>query len=120
MKAPSKYFVDDLWFEKSARTERISFFVSHQTTATFILLLIESIIAGAASGFIVYREVKKFALIGLANVLTIVGVSVVTMFTRTEKKFVPINRRKLTFLIVFSIAYVIISLIFYFMLPATI
>ena len=120
MKAPSKYFVDDLWFEKSARTERISFFISHQTLATFILLVIESVIAGVVSGFIVYREVKKFALIGLANVLTVVGVSVVVMLTKTEKKFVTIDRRKLTFIIVFSIAYAIISLIFYLMLPAII
>ena len=120
MKAPSKYFIDDLWFEKSTRTERISFFVSHQTTATFILLVIESVIAGAVSGFIVYREVKKFALIGLANVLTVVGVSVVVMLTKTEKKFVAIDRKKLTFIIVFSIAYTIISLIFYLTLPTAI
>jgi uncharacterized membrane protein len=84
------------------------------------LLVIESVIAGAVSGFIVYHEAKKFALIGLANVLTVVGVSVVVMLTKTEKKFVAIDRRKLTFIIVFSIAYAIISLIFYLTLPTTI
>lgn len=117
MTVPSKYFVDDLWFEKSPRTERIAFFVSHQTTASFIFVIIASAIAGSVTGFIVYREIKKFALIGLANILTVVGLSVVIMLTKTEKKFEAIDRKKLTFIILFSIAYAIISLIFYFTLP---
>jgi hypothetical protein len=116
MNVPSKYFVEDLWFEKSSRTEAIQFFVSHKTTVAFILVVITSVIAGSVTGFIVYREIKKFALIGLANVLTVVGLSVVLMLTRTEKKgkFEAIDRKKLTFIILFSIVYAIVSLFFYF------
>jgi len=120
IRAPSKYFADDLWFEKSAKAEVINFFVAHRTLIIFILLTLSSAVAGIVSGFVVYREIKRFALIGLANVFTIIGVSLALLVTKTGKKFVAIDERKLAFIIVFSLVYLMTSSLFFFILPAII
>ena len=58
IRAPSKYFVRDLYFEESHQAKFFSFIVSHQILVIFVVMFI-SAVAGSIAGFIVYRKIKK-------------------------------------------------------------
>jgi hypothetical protein len=113
--APSKYFVSDLYFEESSRAKLIGFIVSHRILVILVVAII-SAAAGGITGFIIYRKMGKFALIGMANIFTLAGVAIALMFTKTKKKFEAIDEKKVLFLMIFSVIYVVISLSLYFVL----
>jgi hypothetical protein len=113
IEAPSKYFINDLYFEESLQAKLIGFIVSHRILIILVVVII-SAVAGGITGFIIYRKIGKFALIGMANIFTLAGVATAMMFTKTKKKFEAIDGKKLLFLIIFSVIYVVISLFLYF------
>jgi len=73
----------------------------------------------------VFREWKNYALIGLANVFSIIGLSIAVAFAKTKKidesvrrrlkqegfMVITTDKRKFAFVILFSIAFLIVSLI---------
>jgi len=90
---PSTNFVDDLWIEKFAqppasveRAARTLFI--HENMLYFIIawLIIASMLAGSLTGYLMFRDFKKFALIGLANCFTIVGTIIATYTFVKEKR----------------------------------
>lgn len=130
MNVPSKYFVDDLWFERGApfRVSYASFLnslISNPILAGFVFLVLISLLSGGFAGFVIYRDIKKFALLGLANIFTIIGLAIAVMFTKTKIKdeklrkeiekagLMVIDKRKFSFIGLFSISYLVISFLVY-------
>lgn len=137
--APSKFLIDDLWFNARAPfnialAKTIS---THPILATIILLIIISVVSGALAGFGVFREwrtkegIRKFALIGFWNSFSIFGMLIALSFARTKKMeedaLLLANQlqskgydtraiqrqdiRKLWFALIFSAIFVVLSLI---------
>jgi hypothetical protein len=131
MYAPSKYFTDDLWFDLTAPPKVLYADTIHYTISKnwivfeILFILIVSAITGALVGIIVFREWKNYALIGLANVFSIIGLSIAVAFAKTKKidesvrrrlkqegfMVITTDKRKFAFVILFSIAFLIVSLI---------
>lgn len=128
--APAKYLTNDLWISKKAPGKIIyadllcSLFSSHPLISLFILTVIFSMVSGAIAGYILFKEVKKFALLGLANLFTIFGVIfAILLFVKIEKldkdveekikkaNLIVLNKRKILFVIIFPILFIIVSLI---------
>lgn len=88
IRSQSKNFTDDLWI--SPRTPlKIVFadFINHYTRIyTFLILILLSVAAAITAGYVVDSHNKKnfykYALIGAANVFTIFGVILATVFTK--------------------------------------
>lgn len=91
--APSKVFTEDLWINNRAplSVTPALFVANHAFTTGLILLIVISIIASLLAGVIVFREIRnkkgliKFALIGIFNCFSIVGLMVATLFAATKK-----------------------------------
>lgn len=127
--APAKYLTQDLWISKKAPMKVVyadflnSLLSSHPSISLFVIIAIYSMIAGAITGFILFREVKKYALVGLANIFSIIGLAIAMIFVKTkgiDKKveeeiksagLILISKKKILFVILFSILFIIISLI---------
>jgi len=87
----AKNFVDDLWMKSLDdlprevtkvidRTEKRAQTFRENWLVLFIpWLFCLSLVSGALAGFILYRKPKKFALIGLANCLTLISLIVATI-----------------------------------------
>jgi len=128
---PSKYFKEDLWIDRVAPSKvsyatGLYYSVSrHPFITGIILVLVISAITGAVTGFIIFRDYKKYAFIGLTNVFTIIGLAIVMAFTRTKKleetlkkrirkegfAVIAIDKRKFYFIFLFSILFLIIGVI---------
>ncbi len=93
----AKSFVDDLWMERLDdlpeevqevldRIEERAWFFRENWLVLFIPWLIcLSLASGSLAGLILHRKPKKFALIGLANCLTQVGLIIATIFLAREE-----------------------------------
>jgi hypothetical protein len=129
--SPSKYFSDDLWFSEESPT-KVSYAYSiysavseYPLVSIVLLILVISTIAGAVTGLIVFREMSKYALVGLANVFTIIGLAIAVAFTKTKRldellrrrlkqegfMVITTDRKKIIFVILFSILFLVIGLI---------
>jgi hypothetical protein len=128
---PSKYFKQDLWIDqvvppKVEYATGLYYSVSrHPWITGIILILAISSITGAITGLLIFRDYKKYALIGLANVFTIIGLAIAMAFTKTKKleeslrkeirkeglTVVIVDRRKFYFLVLFSILFIITAII---------
>jgi len=129
MSVPSKYFIKDLWVDKGAPAKvayatELYQAINYNMLLTWVLLVVLiSVLTGAVTGIIIFRDPFRFALIGLANIFTIIGVVVVMAFVTTRKVdkrarnilkssgyFVLItDMRKLYFIILFSILFLIMA-----------
>ena len=128
---PSKYFKEDLWIDqvsppKVQYATGLYYSISkHPFITGIILILAISAITGAVTGFIIFRNYEKYALIGLTNVFTIIGLAIVMAFTKTRKleeslkkrirkqgfAVITIDKRKFYFVFLFSILFLIIGAI---------
>jgi len=128
---PSKYFKEDLWIDqvvppKVQYATGLYYSISkHPFITGVILVLVISAITGAVTGFIIFRDYEKYALIGLTNVFTIIGLAIVMAFTRTKRleetlkkrirkqgfAVITIDKRKFYFVFLFSILFLIIGAI---------
>lgn len=90
--APSKFFTDDLWLKAQApaKTYYSTFVARHPIVNAIILLILSSVIAGILAGLILFKDLRKkpikLGLIGLSNLLTILGLLITTMFVSTKNK----------------------------------
>jgi len=135
--APSKTLTDDLWIEKTTplKTFPALFIARHPFLIGVILLILISLLIGPLSAIIIFKEARnkkgliKFALLGLSNCLSIIGLVIATIFTKTkeikkedEDLLLEVKRRgystwamqakdirKLGFVPLFSISFLIIS-----------
>lgn len=124
--APSKYLIDDLWFSEGApaKVNYASMIVSidHWITKILMILLLSALTGGLA-GFIIFKEAKKYALLGLANVFSIVGLGIAVAFTKTKELSESLRKqiekeglvvitkdiKKLYFVILFSVLFLVIG-----------
>lgn len=128
---PSKYFNEDLWIDRVAPPKvnyatGLYYSISkHPFISGIILVLVISSITGAITGFLIFRDYEKYALVGLFNVFSIIGLAIAIAFTRTRKveeslkkqmrrqgfAVIMIDKRKFYFLFLFSILFLIIAVI---------
>lgn len=129
--APSKLLTEDFYFsgEHSAAVGYASglssLFESNWIKFLFVILL--SALTGALMGWFVFRSPKKFALVGLANCLTIIVLIIAIIFTDTKEidkdlkkklksKGIHVvgkdTKRKIAFVVGFSILYLILGWLF--------
>jgi hypothetical protein len=126
---PSKYFKEDLWIDQVAPPKvtyanGLYYSVSkHPFITGIILVLVMSSITGAITGLIIFKDYKRYALIGLTNIFSIIGLAIALAFTKTKKleesvkkeirkqglTVIMVDRRKLYFLVLFSILFLIIA-----------
>lgn len=90
--APSKLFIDDLWIKTQApfKTYYLTFIVEHSIFGFVIFLVLSSVMAGILAGMLVFKDLRKkpvnLVLFGLSNVLTILGLLIVTILIGTKSK----------------------------------
>ena len=131
IEAPSKLFAEDLW--ASEETPRkieyasgmYSLIQNNFTLFSISLLFLTSALAGAAAGFIVFKDYKKYAMLGLFNVFSIIGLAIALAFTRTKKvdsklkrmlkeqgfMVISSDKRKLRFIVLFSVLFLLATII---------
>jgi len=126
---PSKYLTNDLWFKQEAPAKAsyalavYSTISKHWFLSEIAFILGVSAITGAVTGLIVFGDWRKYALIGLANLFSIIGLAIAITFARTKKLdelfkrrlkqegliVISADRRKLAFVVIFSIGFLIIG-----------
>ena len=129
--APSKYFVKDLWMEKSPPIKVIKFNCLKKYGWLFgiIIFTISSCLSSLLAGISLFEEdvVNKKKLIqwGLWNFLTLIGFSIATIFLRTKRlkpelekrleseKIIIWDNRKIQFVMRFTMLFVITNLILF-------
>ena len=130
--APAKYFKDDLWFSYGAPINvglatMIYNAINQQPIITGILIiLIISAITGALAGYILFRNWKRYALIGLTNIFSIIVLAIVVLFSKSESNlssdlkarlkkegFSVIDKKKYSFIPLYSILYLAMCLAVY-------
>jgi len=89
--APSEKFAKDLWIKPGTPlrvllTFRIADFATKypMQTALFLVALLSFLVGGIA-GKICFGKFKKYALVGLSNLLTIIGLIIVTALLKKEE-----------------------------------
>jgi len=135
--APSKMFTKDLWISPKTplKANYTSFFANHPVINGMILLIICSILTGILAGLTVFKEsrnkkgIRKYGLLGLSNVLSLIGLIIATIFVKTKEVkeedkelFEELKRkgystwafewkdlRKLVFVPIFSMYFLVIS-----------
>lgn len=117
----SDYLTEDLWIEDSAPADVVfAEFINRQSWlwgTTFFAM--SSCLASMFAGAIVFRKgrlSKKFALFGLWNLFTLIGFVVASMFLIREKpqsqRTVDWGTRKTSFVFLFSVSFIIITVVF--------
>lgn len=110
--APAKLLKKDLWME-NGRPFKISLALSvinnHLFFGLFLYILIVGIvsfIAGGVAGYIRFRKLKKYALIGLGNILSLIGLAL-TYFYIKRKKGEDVKYSRISFIPLFSVFFIL-------------
>jgi len=133
IESPSKLFAEDLWICEDAPAKIVyasglyDLIKDNLTVFSVCLLLLTSAMAGALSGFLVFKDYRKYALLGLFNIFSIIGLAVAIALTKTKRKrtderfrrllkregflVITSDKRKFHFIILFSILFLIATLI---------
>lgn len=114
--SPAKLFKKDLWMEKG-RPFKISFALWTINNPLVIALLlyllivgIVSFMAGGLAGLLCFRKFKKYALVGLSNILTLIGLILIFNYVR-KKRGEDIRHSKLSFECLFSIIFIFLLIL---------
>jgi len=124
---PSKYLNDDLWIDNvaPAHVALSSGVANNPWVFGAIYFAINSFLASILAGMLVFRNDvtwKKLGLWGLWNFLTLIGFSIATIFMKTKEVDPKLAKRlkdqsvsvwdarKIPYIIVFSIGFLVISL----------
>lgn len=88
--APSKYLTEDLWIKKETPAKVIlaGFFARYPLIDYFMAAILWSVLSGIIAGKIIFKKsgkIKRYALLGLCNVFSIIGLIIGTVFTQTKK-----------------------------------
>ncbi|MCX6821877.1 MAG: DUF2330 domain-containing protein [Candidatus Aenigmarchaeota archaeon] len=129
--APSKYLREDLWIKNSAPINiTLADFINRNTLICgLIFFVLTSCLASLFSGLVVFRKDKiisnqKLALFGLWNFLTLIGFAIASVFLRTKKLKPELEQqlksegiivwdgRKILFVFLFTIFFLIITFVF--------
>jgi len=92
--SPSALFTDDLWFIEGSTLslDTHNFILNGWPIFTALLLIPISIMSSLVAGVLVYHRFspskKKFVLLGLANLLTVVGLIAVSTRLRVDREFI--------------------------------
>jgi len=127
---PSKYLTQDLWIEDKVPTEvkTTKFFAKYPLAYGILAFVLASMLASLSAGLIFFRKdvsIIKLAFFGLWNFLTIIGVIIAVFFLKTKKIDEKLEQqikekglvirardiRKLGFVILFSIFFVVLTFI---------
>ena len=118
--APAKLLKKDLWMEKGRPLKTslallvANFFDNYPSVfSIFLYLVFASILswlAGGIAGLIYFHRFKKYALIGLANVATLIGFIVALLLAR-KRGTIPTSRRLVSFVFVFSLVFLGLTLL---------
>jgi hypothetical protein len=113
--SPAKLLKNDLWIEKG-RSFEASFALWAINNPKIVILIsyllivgIFSFIAGGIAGFIRFRKFKKYALVGLSNIFTLISLILVSNYVKKKSKE-DIEYSKLGFVTLFSIIFTILLL----------
>ncbi|MEM2605308.1 MAG: DUF2330 domain-containing protein [Candidatus Pacearchaeota archaeon] len=119
---PSKYLTEDLWIRDSAPADIVfADFINRLVWIWgIILFILSSCLASLFSGMVVFGEdqisKKKFALFGLWNFLTLIGFAIASIFLRTRKSdhqgVAVWDSRKILFVFLFTVFFLIITFVF--------
>ena len=88
--APSKFFTDDLWLKARApvKTYYSTFIAKYPIVITVFLFILSSVLTGLLVGSIIFKDLRKnpvkLGLIGLSNLLTIIGLLITTVLIKTK------------------------------------
>ncbi|OQA38080.1 MAG: hypothetical protein BWY51_00972 [Parcubacteria group bacterium ADurb.Bin316] len=88
--APSKFFTDDLWLKARApvKTYYSTFIAKYPIVITVFLFILSSVLTGLLVGSIFFKDLRKnplkLGLIGLSNLLTIIGLLITTVLIKTK------------------------------------
>ncbi|MAG20404.1 hypothetical protein CL618_03155, partial [archaeon] len=113
---PSKYLTEDLWIKNVVpkKVSLMNFITDNNWLVGFIFLIISSCLASMFAGLIAFRDdepsAKGFILFGVWNVLTLIGFIIATIFMKTLED--GWDKRKILFVFLFSVFFLIISYIF--------
>lgn len=127
--APSKYLKEDLWIvEGSPGKVKYANFINalfgNELISILIWLVLISMLTGLIAGKIIFKEGKKFALVGLANCFSIIGLIIATIFIKVERIDPALKRKlkeaglitiggnfgkKIIFIVLFSVLFLILS-----------
>ena len=96
LNSPAKEFTEDLYFSPVEKTPPgIAYARLINSALTLVLLLIDvgviavlSYISAVLAGLILFRHWKSYAVLGLANLATILGVRIAIRRSSTPKRFV--------------------------------
>jgi len=111
----AKSFVDDLWMErlddlpeevKAVRdriVQRGTFFSKNWVVIFIPWLICLSLASGALAGLILYRKPKKFALVGLTNCFTQIGLIIGTILLAREEG------KRLKFILLFWVLFLVLD-----------
>jgi hypothetical protein len=130
--APAKYFTDDLWFNRGAPARITlssgvnSVYAWNPLVVYVIVIAAMSALAGAVTARMLKMDVRRYALIGLSNMLTIIGLWVVVSLTPSgravdesykkrlkEQGFSIVDTQKFRFIPVFSVVFILLSIAAY-------
>lgn len=132
---PAKYLKDDLWISNvaPAHVAMSGFVYNNPWLFGIMFFAIASACASVSSGMLIFRNDvswKKLALWGLWNFLTIIGFAIATIFMKTREvesklakqlqdQHVTVwDSRKIPYVIVFSISFLVICVILYLLCTA--
>lgn len=93
IRAPSRLLTNDLWINPQAplKTYYSTFVAKHPGICFLVLLFFSSMLAGMFTAPIVFVEFRnkeallKFGRLGLSNCLSLIGLSIATLLTKTKK-----------------------------------
>ncbi|MCX6803803.1 MAG: hypothetical protein NTY48_04515 [Candidatus Diapherotrites archaeon] len=90
---PSKYLSADLWLNTSvpAGVSSLEFISKNNAVVGVVLFIIISCLASVVAGFFVFRkdspDLKKFALFGLVNFVTLIGFFILSYVLKVNTRF---------------------------------
>ena len=131
MNPPSKYLIDDLYFEEKAPREisRAEFFINNSTFIGWTIFILCCMLASLIAALLSFRKdtnIITFLLLGLTNILSIIGIIVGIFFIKTKKLDPKLkeqikkagvaltvwDKRKVLFVVLFSVGFLILTWIF--------
>lgn len=94
-----------------------------RTVWIWLFIISLSALTGAILGLVMFKQPKKFALVGLANCLSIIGLIIATVFVKTKKidpklqkqikqaglRVTASDHRKVIFVVAFSVLFILLS-----------
>lgn len=119
---PAKNFVEDIYLGKpdnipevvSAKLFKASLLDAMVSLlGIFIWVLATSVLSGTIAGYVVFRKVKKSAIVSLSNCLSIIALAIATCLS-----FKKSEGSRLKFIVAFSLIFLVINYLLFAMLVA--